>query len=44
MEKSNDQAKKFDRKTHVISQLAGKDTPSDIKKAIYPEPTEKNRR
>jgi hypothetical protein len=37
LEKPNNQAKKFDRKEHVISQLNGKDTPPDIKRSVYPQ-------
>lgn len=35
MENSTNQNKKFDRKTHVISKLNGRDSPPDIKKVIY---------
>ncbi|MBU2701539.1 hypothetical protein Ga0466249_002655 [Sporomusaceae bacterium BoRhaA] len=41
MKKANDQTKKFDRATHVISQLNGKAAPPDIKNSVYPK-QEKN--
>jgi hypothetical protein len=40
--KKTNQVKKFDKKIHVISQLAGADTPPDIKKIIYPDPNKKD--
>ena len=35
LKNSTDHSKKFDRKTHVISSLNGKDTPPAIKQNVY---------
>ncbi|WP_176215542.1 hypothetical protein [Sporomusa malonica] len=44
MKNSADHSKKFDRKTHVISSLNGKDTPPAIKKNIYVDQEEETRK
>ncbi len=43
MEDTSNKGKNFDRETHVISQLDGKNTPSAIKKVIFPEPEGKSK-